>query len=439
MNRKLINIGKNANDGTGDSLRVAFSKINDNFDEIFGNLKLSNLTDVVDTYVPNSLVGIDSNANLVIYRTFTSNVLDIAITDSNISINLKSNITGDYNFLGNINVSGVGNFDGNVTINGNLSVLGNTIVNDTVINQTTVSTTDTLFVNNTTTSTSTTTGAITTTGGMGVAGNVVAQSFYSNQYFYANGTPYFNTGYTGSRGVDGIIGRDGAVGPTGPTGFAGSIGNTGYTGSAGSRGGSGPVGNDGNNGYTGSASTVPGPIGPTGPQGVNIKLKGDSPNFGSLPMSGNEINDAYIVQSDGNTWVWNGTGWYNAGRVVGPTGYTGSGGLATYDLHNFINGAPQTNEILMRIIAVRNISFSDNFAGSYAYCINAPTQDFVIDVLKNTQSVGTLIFSLGSKQGAFSVPAISLKPSDQMHLRCSTTANTGITDIAIAIFGTSSP
>ena len=432
MNRKLINIGTNANDATGDSLRVAFSKINDNFGEIFGNLRLSNLTDVVDTYVPNSLVGIDSNANLVIYRTFTSNVLDIAVTDSNINVNLKSNITGDYNFLGNINVSGVGNFDGNVTINGNLSVLGNTIVNDTVINQTTVSTTDTLFVNNSTTSTSTTTGAITTTGGVGVAGNVVAQSFYSDQYFYA-------TGYTGSRGVDGIIGRDGAVGPTGPIGFAGSRGYTGYTGSEGPRGGSGPVGNNGNTGYTGSASVVPGPIGATGPQGVNIKLKGDSPNVGSLPLSGNQINDAYIVQADGNTWVWSGSGWYNAGRIVGPTGYTCSGGLATYDLHNFINGAPQTNEILMRVIAVRNISFSDNFAGSYAYCINAPTQDFVIDILKNTQSVGTLTFPLGLKQGVFSVPAISLKPSDQIHLRCSTTANTGITDIAIAIFGTSSP
>jgi hypothetical protein len=155
-------------------------------------------------------------------------------------------------------------------------------------------------------------------------------------------------------------------------------------------------------------------------------------------MSGNSINDAYIVQADGNTWVWNGSTWYNAGRVVGPTGYVGSAGLATYDMHNFINGAPTTGEILMRIIAVRKIDCPVNFAGSYAYCIDAPTTNFVIDILKNLGLIGTLTFSAGSKQGVFNVPSgMSLNPSDQMHLKCSTLTNTGIADIAIAIFGTS--
>ena len=36
MARQTINIGSSANDGTGDPLRTAFDKINDNFTELYG-------------------------------------------------------------------------------------------------------------------------------------------------------------------------------------------------------------------------------------------------------------------------------------------------------------------------------------------------------------------------------------------------------------------
>ena len=36
MARQAINIGSSANDGTGDPLRTAFDKINDNFIELYG-------------------------------------------------------------------------------------------------------------------------------------------------------------------------------------------------------------------------------------------------------------------------------------------------------------------------------------------------------------------------------------------------------------------
>ena len=35
MAKQVINIGTTANDGTGDSLRVAFDKANDNFTELY--------------------------------------------------------------------------------------------------------------------------------------------------------------------------------------------------------------------------------------------------------------------------------------------------------------------------------------------------------------------------------------------------------------------
>ena len=38
MSKQIVNIGTTANDGTGDQLRVAFDKINQNFDEIYGGI-----------------------------------------------------------------------------------------------------------------------------------------------------------------------------------------------------------------------------------------------------------------------------------------------------------------------------------------------------------------------------------------------------------------
>jgi len=37
MAKQTVNIGSAANDGTGDPLRTAFDKLNDNFDEVYGN------------------------------------------------------------------------------------------------------------------------------------------------------------------------------------------------------------------------------------------------------------------------------------------------------------------------------------------------------------------------------------------------------------------
>jgi hypothetical protein len=66
-----------------------------------------------------------------------------------------------------------------------------------------------------------------------------------------------------------------------------------------------------------------GPIGPTGPQGTSITVKGTVPNVVNLPASGNAINDAWIVQSNGFLYIWTGGAWISAGQIVGPTGSQG--------------------------------------------------------------------------------------------------------------------
>ena len=67
-------------------------------------------------------------------------------------------------------------------------------------------------------------------------------------------------------------------------------------------------------------------VGPMGPQGVSIKFKGSVATVGNLPPTGNTVNDAYIVQANGNLYVWDGAEWDDVGRIVGPTGPTGPTG-----------------------------------------------------------------------------------------------------------------
>jgi collagen type VII alpha len=81
----------------------------------------------------------------------------------------------------------------------------------------------------------------------------------------------------------------------------------------------------GTTGATGATGPT-GEAGPTGAQGVNINFVGSVADTGSLPASGNDVNDAYIVDADGNLWVWNGSSWSDAGQIVGPQGATGGAG-----------------------------------------------------------------------------------------------------------------
>jgi len=84
----------------------------------------------------------------------------------------------------------------------------------------------------------------------------------------------------------------------------------------------GPTGPQGETGPTGPSGIT----GPTGPQGTSIDFKGSVAAVVNLPSSGNDINDAYIVDADGDLYVWNGTAWTSVGQIVGPQGATGPQG-----------------------------------------------------------------------------------------------------------------
>lgn len=92
-------------------------------------------------------------------------------------------------------------------------------------------------------------------------------------------------------------------------------------------------------GPAGPASEVPGPTGatgpvglqgPTGPTGANgldgsgVTILGTVADVGSLPSTGNNVGDAYVIS--GELYTWDGTAWQNIGQIQGPTGPTGPTG-----------------------------------------------------------------------------------------------------------------
>ena len=83
MAKQMINIGSNANDGTGDPLRTAFNKINDNFTELYGS--------------DNDLNTLDANLDVNNY------IITTGVTNGNITI--TPNGTGDL-LLGALRING---------------------------------------------------------------------------------------------------------------------------------------------------------------------------------------------------------------------------------------------------------------------------------------------------------------------------------------------
>ena len=116
MAQQTINIGSNANDGTGDPLRTAFNKINANFTELYGDSAEAN--DIKEDTTPQLGGDLDLNGHKITTARSNENiVLDPAGTGT-IELNANTNVTGTITATGNIFANGninLGNSSGDQT------------------------------------------------------------------------------------------------------------------------------------------------------------------------------------------------------------------------------------------------------------------------------------------------------------------------------------
>ena len=128
MARQVINIGSSANDGTGDPLRTAFDKINDNFVELYGGDNDINTLDAnldVNNFAITTGV---TNGNITVTPNGTGNINlgSITINGSQISSNDSTQITLADNIqtTGTINVTGAATLATSLTLATGATVTG---------------------------------------------------------------------------------------------------------------------------------------------------------------------------------------------------------------------------------------------------------------------------------------------------------------------------
>jgi hypothetical protein len=147
-----------------------------------------------------------------------------------------------------------------------------------------------------------------------------------------------NVGPPGPPGPAGPAGPPGAEGAQGPPGAEGAQGPPGATGSPGADGAPGAPGAQGPPGAEGPVGPA-GPTGPQGPAGTGINVKGQVPTESDLP-AGAAVGDAYVVETTGDLWIWEGSSWVNAGPIQGPEGPQGPQGPQGIEGPQGPSGAP---------------------------------------------------------------------------------------------------
>jgi hypothetical protein len=93
MTQQVINIGSSANDGTGDPLRQAFDKINDNFSELYARGAAGSNFDLSD----NDIEAINSNGGINLIPNGTGKVV---VEDDSVTVAISRTIANSVGSAG---------------------------------------------------------------------------------------------------------------------------------------------------------------------------------------------------------------------------------------------------------------------------------------------------------------------------------------------------
>ena len=351
-----IDFGSFPNDPDADAIRIAFEKVQYNFDQLF------------DSQESGSVLSVKSGAGISVNQP-TGNVI---ISAKIACVQVQTSTLG-------IGI-GVGNNTANYAVYSNAAqtltidlrddtTIGNSL---TVVNTTTTSNLNVTNVAN-----------FSSVGNIVIPGGSVDQvlTTYGNGVLYWSNAGFGPQGSTGATGSTGITGPIGATGPMGETGATGDLGPTGPSGATGPQGSRGSTGSTGTSGATGSTGPL-GPAGATGatgianPAGSNTQVQfNSSGSFGATSnLTFNSSTNLFVV--NGNTQTGNIT---ITGNVLSSLRVNGNITAANVLIANVPNGTAPLEVISTTRVANLNVD-----SAGVANTVNDSAQP-------NITSVGTLV------------------------------------------------
>jgi len=350
-----IDFGSFPDDPNADAIRVAFEKVQFNFDQLF------------DSQESGSVLSVKSGAGISVNQP-TGNVIISAkiacvqVQTSSLGIGIGAgNSTANYAVYSNSAQTLTIDLRDDTTI-------GNSL---TVVNQTTTSN---LTVGNKVN--------FSNVGNINIPGGNLDQvlTTYGNGVLYWSDAGFGPTGATGPRGATGITGPIGATGPAGAEGATGNLGPTGPSGATGPAGSRGATGSTGVTGLTGSTgSTGPegatGPAGSANPAGSNTQIQFNNNNVfaASANLTFATSNNLFVV--NGNTQTGNIT---VVGNVLSSLKVIGNITASNVLISNVADGTAPLQVISTTRVANLNVDSAD-----IANTVSEGTQS-------NITSVGTL-------------------------------------------------
>lgn len=112
--------------------------------------------------------------------------------------------------------------------------------------------------------------------------------------------------------------------------------------------------------------------------------------------------------------------------------------LTAYDVSAFIIGTPSGQDIVFRFVAVRPVTFADDFFGSEGLTKVTSTGTRVMDIQKNGIIIGTLTFTnAGGVDGVFATSAgeTILDVGDVLDILAPLAADATLRDVCITLKG----
>ena len=100
MSQQSIDIGVQGNDGTGDSIRESFRKVNENFNEIYavfglgGTISFTNLSDAPNSYTANQVIMANTTGTVLVARDLVAGNGIVIDTSDDASVTINATIQG---------------------------------------------------------------------------------------------------------------------------------------------------------------------------------------------------------------------------------------------------------------------------------------------------------------------------------------------------------